>query len=70
MRVENDRAVSLAREFIERYVREMGEKLPAKVEDLARFAYEVGYLRGHSEGLLRAGALYDETRKKVNDETK
>lgn len=70
MSVEGDQALSLARDFIERYTRETGKPLPAEVEDFARFAYEVGYLRGHGDGLQRASVLYDETRKKVNDEPK
>lgn len=44
----NEQALFSAREFVARYERETGATLPAAVADLARFTYEMGYLRGRS----------------------
>jgi len=57
-----------AREFIARYVRETGEPPPVA------FAYEMGYLRGRSDGSREAMKMFDEardhTRKGSDDDTK
>lgn len=70
MSVENDRARFLAREFVARWYRETGAAPNLTVSDCMHFAYEMGYLRGHGDGLRAAGLMHDEIRKKVNDEAK
>ena len=66
----NHRARFLAREFLARYTRETGTWIDPAWADFACFSYEMGYMRGRSDGLRHASALYDETRKKVEDESK
>ena len=44
----NEQALFAARAFVARYERETGTTLPSAVADLARFSYEMGYLRGRS----------------------
>jgi hypothetical protein len=56
-----------AREFLARWIRETGEDPSAVITDRILFAYEMGYLRGHGEGIRTSMALYDETKRKVND---
>jgi hypothetical protein len=64
----NDQARFAAREFLARFARETGEELPTAVADFGLFAYEMGYLRGHGDGMRAAGALFDELRRKVDDD--
>lgn len=63
----SDQGRFAAREFFARWSRETGEGPSAVITDRMLFAYEMGYLRGHGEGLRTAMALYDETKRKVND---
>lgn len=62
-----DQARFAAREFLAKWSRETGDAPSAVVTDHMLFAYEMGYLRGHGDGLRAAGALFDELRKKEND---
>jgi hypothetical protein len=64
-----DQARFFAREFVAHWEHEMGSALPAIVRYRMMFAAEVGYLRGHGEGMLASGALYDDVRKKEIDES-
>ena len=50
----NDQARLIAREFVESWSCETGELTSGIVADHMRFAYEMGYLRGHGTGLLSA----------------
>jgi hypothetical protein len=63
----NDQARFAAREFVARFERETGGKLPPVILDRMLFAFEIGYLRGRGEGMRAASTLYDELRKKAND---
>lgn len=56
----SEQALFAAREFVARYERDTGSVLPVAVADLARFAYEVGYLRGRSDGSREAMKMFDE----------
>ncbi len=56
----NDQARFAAREFVARFVREMGGELSAVVTDRMLFAFEMGYLRGRSDGALAASQLFDD----------
>ena len=67
----SDQGRFAAREFIARYVRETGQS-PS-----AAFAYEMGYLRGRSDGAEEALKMFDEinrareeARKDSDDNTK
>jgi hypothetical protein len=62
-----DQARFAAREFLARFEREMGVDQSAVVRDRMLFAYEMGYLRGHGDGMRAAVAMHDELRKKVSD---
>ncbi len=64
----SDQARFAAREFCVRFERETEVPLSAVVRDRMLFAYEMGYLRGRTEGMRAAGAMYDETQRKVNDD--
>jgi len=64
-----DRARFASREFVARFEHGLGGALPAVVVDRMLFAFEMGYLRGHGEGMHAARVLYDELRRKVNDES-
>jgi hypothetical protein len=59
----NDQARFAARELLAKFVREMGGEVSAVVADRMLFAFEMGYLRCHGDGMRAAGALYDELRK-------
>ena len=50
----NDQARLTACEFVESWSCETGEAATGVVADRMRFAYEMGYLRGHGTGLLSA----------------
>lgn len=63
----SDQGRFAAREFLARWSRETGEDPSAVITDRMLFAYEMGYLRGHGEGLRASMAIYDETKRKVND---
>jgi hypothetical protein len=63
-----EQALFAAREFAARLERELGNELSPVVLDHMKFAFEMGFLRGHGEGLAAAGAMYDELRKKVDRE--
>lgn len=53
-----DQARLTAREFVESWVCETGGVTSGIVADRMKFAFEMGYLRGHGTGLLSAcGAL-------------
>ncbi len=49
-----------AHEFLARWARETGEAPSAVVTDRMLFAYEMGYLRGRSDGSRAASQLFDE----------
>ena len=49
-----------AREFLARWSRETGEEPSAVVTDRMLFAYEMGFLRGHGEGIRAASQMHDE----------
>jgi hypothetical protein len=66
----SDQARFAAREFVAKFARETGGELSAVVTDRMLFAYEMGYLRGVGEGMRAAGALYDEMKRKAEDESK
>ena len=71
----NGQALFAAREFVARYERETGAVLPAAVADLARFTYEMGYLRGRSVAAEEAMKMFgnnshEEARKGSDDDTK
>jgi hypothetical protein len=57
-----------ARELVARFERDAGE-LSAVLRDRMLFAAEMGYLRGHGDGMHAASTMYDEARKKVLDGT-
>jgi len=63
------RARFAAREFVARWRRETGEE-SAVVTDRMLFAYEMGYLRGHGDGMRALDAMIDELRRKDDDESK
>jgi CRISPR/Cas system CSM-associated protein Csm2 small subunit len=70
-------ALFAAREFVARYERETASVLPDAVADLARFAYEMGYLRGRSIAAEEALKMFselspvrDEARKAADDDSK
>jgi hypothetical protein len=65
----DDQARFAAREFFARWKRETEESPSAALTDHMLLAYEVGYLHGRGDGMLAAIALYDETRRKVIDES-
>lgn len=62
-----DQARFAAREFVGRWRRDTGEDPSAVITDRMLFAYEMGYLRGHGEGMRALAALHDEMNRKVND---
>lgn len=62
-----DQARFAARELLARFERELGVDQSAVVRDRMLFAYEMGYLRGHGDGMRAMSALHDELRKKAND---
>lgn len=64
----SDQARFAAREFLARWSHETGEDPSAVVTDRMLFAYEMGYLRGHGEGIRASMMLYDELKRKVNDD--
>ena len=66
----SDRARFAAREFVTRFERETGGDLGAVVRDRMLFAYEMGYLRGHGDGMRALDAMIDELRRKDDDESK
>lgn len=59
-----DQARFAAREFLARFEREMGAQQSALVAERMLFAYEMGYLRGHGEGLRAGNEMFDELTKK------
>lgn len=63
-----DQARFAAREFVARWYRETGDGPSAVVTDRMLFAYEMGYLRGHGEGMRALMAIYDDMKRKVNDD--
>lgn len=65
-----DQARFFAREIVARFEHETGDVLSAVVRDRMLFAAEMGYLRGHGEGIRTSGALYDEVQERVIDEFK
>ena len=70
----NEQALFAAREFVARYERETGAVLPVAVADLARFTYEMGYLRGRSVAAEEALKMFsekphEEARKGRDDDT-
>ena len=60
----SEQARFAAREFLARIEREMGAEDSAVVRDRVLFAYEMGYLRGHGDGMRVATAMWDELRRK------
>lgn len=64
----DDQAKFAAREFHARWLRETGETPSAVVTDRVLFAYEMGYLRGHGEGMRAATALFVEMKRKVDND--
>jgi hypothetical protein len=63
-----ERAKSAADVFVERYGREVGCSLPVAVVYHVHFAFEMGYLGGHGDGLLAASQLAQQQRK-IDDES-
>ena len=61
-----DQARFAAREFVARFAREMGGELSAVVTDRMLFAYEMGYLRGRSDGARVAMKMFDDLKKERN----
>ena len=66
-----------AREFVARWYRETGEAPSMVVSDRMLFVYEMGYLRGRSDGADEAKRLFDkvppictELRKESDDDAK
>lgn len=51
-----------AREFVARWYRETGEAPDSTVSDRMKFAYEIGYMRGRSDGAEAAKKMMDEPR--------
>jgi len=64
----NEQALFAAREFVARYERETGVVLPAAVADLARFSYEMGYLRGRSVASEEAMKMFATIHTKGSDD--
>lgn len=62
-----DQARFAARELVERWVRETGEEISSVVRDRMLFMAEMGYLRGHGDGVRAGGALFEELKKKEED---
>jgi hypothetical protein len=58
----SEQARFAAREFVARFVREAGVELPPVVTDRMLFAFEMGYLRGRSDGARAAIQMFDELR--------
>ena len=50
-----------AREFVARWYRETGEAPNFTVSDRMLFAYEIGYMRGRSDGAEAATKMFTET---------
>jgi hypothetical protein len=48
-----------AREFVARFARDTGTDLSAVIMDRMLFAYEIGYLRGRSDGTQEAMLMFD-----------
>ena len=63
----SDQARFAAREFVAYFEREMGADVGAVVRDRMLFAYEMGYLRGHREGLRAAGEIFDSVQATTHD---
>jgi hypothetical protein len=55
----SDQARFAAREFLARWTRETGEVPSAVVTDRMLFTYEIGYLRGRSDGSRSASQMFD-----------
>lgn len=72
----SERARFAAREHVARWERETEEALPPRARDLVLFAYEMGYLRGHGDGVKAASTMFEEisqagvARKKGDDDGK
>jgi len=56
-----------AREFVARWSRDTGEVLSAVVTDRMLFAYEMGYLRGRSDGAQSTMQLLNERKESDAD---
>jgi hypothetical protein len=56
----SERARFAAREFVARWYRETGEEPLARITDRMLFAYEMGFLRGRSDGMHRATELLND----------
>jgi hypothetical protein len=59
-----------AREFVARWARETGEELSAVVTDRMLFAYEMGYLRGRSDGSRAALKTFEEINALAREEAR
>lgn len=57
-----------ARAFVARWQRETGEQPSAVVTDRMLFAYEMGYLRGRSDGAQASGEMFDAARKRMKED--
>ena len=73
----SDQVRFAAREFVARWSRDTGETLTPVMSDRVLFAYEMGYLRGRSDGALESTKMFEEinrareeVRKDSNDDTK
>lgn len=62
-----DQAKFFAREIVARFEHDTGGELSAVVRDRMLFAAEMGYLRGHGDGMRALDDLHDDLRKKVID---
>lgn len=62
-----EQALFAARAFVARLARETGVEMQSVVRDHVLFAYEMGYLRGHGDGVRTSMEIHDELRRKGND---
>jgi hypothetical protein len=62
-----EQALFAARAFVARLERETGVEMQSVVRDRVLFAYEMGYLRGHGDGMHASMEIHDELRRKGND---
>ena len=59
----NEQARFKAREFVARWYRETGEAPNLTVSDRMLFAYEIGYMRGRSDGAEEVKNMFDKVPK-------
>lgn len=64
----SEQALFAARAFVARLERELGSVLPSGVRDQVLFAYEMGYLRGRSDGMAAAMRMFNNSKEGKDDD--